>query len=121
MDAAKAAIAHANDLIVGLSVRRDTSHKFVQIGAAKGLVAQGRQGFLCIPIQPRGEAKAQVCTGQTVWQQGLHAAKFHGVASRLKDTQDPGGVAHLPPQSFKRGFDGGGVVGKIIKDIDGLC
>ncbi len=52
MDAVKAAIAHADDVITRLCMGDHSLNEFIELGAAKGLLTQSRQGFLCVPIQP---------------------------------------------------------------------
>jgi len=114
VDAAKATIAHAHDLVTGAGNPRNGADQFIQLVAHQRLVTHRRQGGCGIPAQAGAVTERQVRTLQAPGQQRLHGAEFHGVGARLEHRQDAFARLQGAAQAVQRGADGGGVVRKIV-------
>ena len=114
MDATKAPVAHAHNLVARLSGGHHLLHQGLNLVAHHGFSAHGRERLSSIPAQAAAVAKRHIGFFQAPGQLGLHGAQLHGVGARLKHRHNALAGLELAAQAIDRGANGGGVVGKVV-------
>ena len=102
MNAPKADISHAQNVVSGLTRVQNLANQCVNAGGRLGARAHGGERGGGVPIQSPGVAKRLIGAFQTPGQLRFHGAELHGVAARLKHRQDAG----LGPQLTAQAIDG---------------
>ncbi len=83
MDAAKAAVAHNQNMVACLGGGGDAVHKIIKLLADVCLAAQWGERAGNVPIYAACVAKHLVGILQAACKSGRHGAEFHGVGARF--------------------------------------
>lgn len=118
MDAAKAAIAHAENVIAATGRLADLRHQCLDVVNHPCAPGHGCQRLAGIPAQAATVAKSEVGVFQAPRQLRLHDAKLHGVGTRLEHRQNAFTRFERAVQAVHRGADGSGMMGKVVVNGD---
>ncbi len=114
----KTTVAHENDMVAGVKLAFNLLQHIIHPGNDLAATLQRCQCYFRIPVNTITRLEPYVVGSQECGPQfiGVYTGA-HGIAAWLECDQDAG-ITYFTPQTFQRKPDCGGMMGKIIIDMD---